>query len=188
LARFGGYVLPPLLGIAVLLLWRPGLPVPFLVAALWVVPAALLIAWSAPMTGPIGFLRRWLIAGWLAGTVSLAFLWPLHVRAELTRAEREIGLLGMEADPFLDFLLRQFADQASLLARQDERGVNLLYHAWVGSGLAREGYEARISLWNDGEVEAELNLSELPALPGPIVDRIIRTRERPSVERYQGED
>src|SRR5690606_4927064 len=87
-----------------------------------------------------------------------------------------------------DFLLRQFADQASLLARQDERGVNLLYHAWVGSGLAREGYEARISLWNDGEVEAELNLSELPALPGPIVDRTIRTRERPSVERYQGED
>ncbi|MEX2581745.1 MAG: ATP-binding protein [Gemmatimonadota bacterium] len=183
LARVIGYAGPALLGIGIVVLWRPEMPLPAYAAAVWAIPAALLIATGA--TGG-GSLRQWVIAGWLAGTVSLAFLWPLHVRAELARAEREIELLGTEADPFLDFLLRQFAEQAAALASEGETGVNLLYHSWVGSGLAREGYEARIGLWDQEGLSAELNLSEMTQLTEPVVEEILGTAGAPVVRHYAG--
>ncbi len=181
------YVLPALLGLWLLLAWRPGEPVPLFFAAAWGVPATLLLL--APPRRGAGWraLRPWLAAGWIAGTATLAFLWPLHMEAELARAEREIGMLGIDADPFLDFLLRQYAGQATELATQGAGGVNLLYNAWVGSGLAGEGYEARISLWREGEVTAELNLSHLGPLPAEVEAEILAPLEGPSVRYYGGE-
>ena len=89
----------------------------------------------------------------------------MHLEAKLEHAEREAARLGTQADPFLDFLLRQFAEQALHLASEGEAGVNLLYHSWVGSGLAREGYEARLTLWENGAPDAELRLSDLADPP-----------------------
>src|SRR5690606_34104760 len=119
-------------------------------------------------------LRNWIMAGWVAGTASLAFLWPLHVRAELAAAEREVELLGAGPDRYLDFLLEQCARAAESLAAEGETGVNLLYHSWVESGLAREGYEAWIGLWRGGELERELNLSE-SGEPSGLVEVAVRT-------------
>jgi two-component system, NtrC family, nitrogen regulation sensor histidine kinase NtrY len=186
LVRAAGYLLPAAFAVALLLWWRPGYPLPLAAAAAWALPAFLLL--SAPRRrGRLPpTLRDWLIAGWLAGTASLAFLWPLHIGAELARAEREIGLLGTQPDPFLDFLLRQFAEQAAILAGEGETGVNLLYHSWVGSGLAREGYEARTALWRDGEPAGELNLSELQAMPALAMGEVLAPREAPVVIHYGG--
>ncbi|MQA88897.1 MAG: HAMP domain-containing protein [Gemmatimonas sp.] len=188
LARIAGYTLPAIFAVLVVLLWRPASPLPFVLATAWALPAALLIAYPAADTVPLRSLRQWLVAGWIAGTVSLAFLWPMHVRAELERAEREIGLLGTEADPYLDFLLRQFAEQAESLASDGESGVNLLYRSWTASGLASEGYEARISLWEGGEANAELNLSELPPMSDDVSVVVTQRRDRPFVAHYQGDE
>lgn len=187
LARVLVIMVPALLAVGVLLWWAPGTSVPFAAAALWGLPAALLLLAADRGPGP-SRLRIWLLAGWLAGTAALAFLWPLHVRAELSRAERELALLGTHTDPFLDFLLRQFADQAEILAGEGETGVNLLYRSWVASGLAREGYEARMTLWQDGEPGAELNLSEIERLPDPIFRAVAESGETVAVRHFGGVD
>jgi HAMP domain-containing protein len=187
-ARVVSYLLPAIFGLIIVLAWHPEGVLPFVAAAAWALPAMLVLVVSEAPRTRIGSLRLWLIAGWLASTAALTFLWPMHLRAEMNRAERELALLGTDADPFLDFLLRQFDEQAARLARDGEGGVNLLYHSWVESGLAREGYEARITAWRDGIAEAELNLSELPFLPARAVADALAERERTAVVHYGGMD
>jgi len=169
-ARVVGIALPALFGFALLSGWRPDQPAPLALSAVWVIPLALLLRARVGGSPGTANLRIWLTAGWLAGTVALAFLWPLHVAAELERSERELSGLGTRPDPFLDFLLRQFAEQAAYQAREGEEGVNLLYRSWLASGLAREGYEARMALWEGGEVVAELNLSARGPASATLVD------------------
>jgi two-component system, NtrC family, nitrogen regulation sensor histidine kinase NtrY len=186
LFRVAGYVLPAIMGLSIGAWWEPARPIPFAVAGAWVIPAVLLLIGHA-QERRIGYpLRLWLAAGWLAGSLVLAFLWPMHVRAELTRAGRELAALGTRPDPFLDYLLRQFADHAQRLADDGEGGVNLLYQSWTESGLAREGYEARMSLWRQDEVEAELNLSEMPALPPRATADVLSSRAASVVLHYGG--
>jgi two-component system, NtrC family, nitrogen regulation sensor histidine kinase NtrY len=185
-ARAAGYLLPALLAGGLLLWWSPGRPIPLIYASAWAIPAALLLIRPEQPGRARYSLRRWLIAGWVAGTLALAFLWPQHLRAELSRAEREIALLGTQPDTFLDFLLRQFSEQADRLAAEGERGVNLLYRSWVASGLAREGYEARMTLWQGGAVESELNLSEMATLSESAVAEVARPREAPAVLHFGG--
>ncbi len=189
-ARFGpsrlvGLVAPVLLGIGVLLTWSPAGDAPFVLAALWAGPPLLVAATSYPDRS-WGSWRTWLTAIWFGATAALAFLWPMHMRAELARAEREIEVLGVQADPFLDFLLRQFAERATQRSDEGESGVNLLYHSWIESNLAREGYEARLSLWRNREATAELNLSELGTLPSSVVVDVLAPREAPTVVHYGG--
>jgi signal transduction histidine kinase len=160
-----GVILPVAMGLAILLLWEPGYGWHPWTAALWAVPFAMLAVASQGAPPRWSGLRPWLIAGWISAAVALPHLWVLHSAAELETAERELEMLGTRADPFLDFLLRQFADRAAGFAEQGEDGVNLLYHSWVDSGLAAEGYEAHVTLWSEGRVEAELPLSSLDTLP-----------------------
>lgn len=185
--RVLGYALPVLFGIGILLVWRPDRPIPAIVAALWSIPAVLLIGSGGPGGRLRISLRQWLVAGWLASTAAITFLWPMHMQAELTRAEREIALLGTKPDPFLDFLLRQFAESAARLVEEGEGGVNLLYHSWVASSLAREGYEARIGLWRDGARVAELNLSELPPVDRLVSAEVADVRSTPAVTHRGGQ-
>ena len=186
-ARAIGYALPAFLGIALLSWWQPDQAIPTGYATGWGAAATILAL--APPRRAVRWraLRPWMTAGWLAGTAALAFLWPMHVEAELARAEREIEMLGVNTDPFLDFLLRQYAGQVRGLAEEGAGGVNLLYNAWVGSGLAGEGYEARISLWREGEVGTELNLSSLGPLPDTVRSQILEPRTEPVVSYYGGE-
>jgi two-component system, NtrC family, nitrogen regulation sensor histidine kinase NtrY len=188
LARSAAYALPALGGLALVLAWEPTGRLPLLAAALWALPGLLFLFVPAdrpPERRDTG-LRLWMLAGWLAVTSILGFLWPMHVRAEMNRVEREVTLLGTGLDPFLDFLLRQFAQQALQLETEGESGVNLLYHSWVRSGLAREGYEARIAFWREGVVEAELNLSDIPQLGQRSLEDASRSREAPVVFHYGG--
>lgn len=180
-------VLPGALATGVLLLSASGAPSLFL-AAFWGIPTAMLLA-TAPARSELPWaFRDWVIAAFLAGSASLAFLWPVHTEATLAASEQEIARLGTDTDPFLDFLLRQFAARAEALSGEGEDGVNLLYDSWVASGLAREGYEARITLWRDGEVDAELNLSQLERLPASAEIQAVAARSLPTVMHYGGVD
>ncbi|HET9440441.1 MAG TPA: HAMP domain-containing sensor histidine kinase, partial [Longimicrobiales bacterium] len=82
--------------------------------------------------------------------------------ARLDAAERELATLGSNFDPFLEYLLQQFAGEMVQRAELGEDGVQLLYRSWVSSGLAREAYSARLMLWSsDGQLEAQLLLGEM---------------------------
>ena len=112
---------------------------------------------------------------------------PPEPTAELLRGN-SLGAqarLGTQADPFLDFLLRQFSEQVLRLDAEGRQGVSLLYQAWVEAGLAREGYEGRVTLWQDGAVRTELRLADA-AVPAERVAQLLeaaRMAEEPRLER-----
>ncbi|HEU0016028.1 MAG TPA: HAMP domain-containing protein, partial [Longimicrobium sp.] len=174
------------LGLALAFWWAPGRDVSVWFAAAWAVPFAL-AAWGVPRSEVgRGALLPWAAVAWIAGTLAVSTLWTLHLNERLREAEREIGRLGTQADPFLDFLLRQFAEDVLRLDAEGRRGVSLLYQAWVEAGLAREGYEGRITLWRRGEPVTELRLAEA-SLPPERVQELLgqaAADEEPKVARY----
>ena len=120
------------------------------VAAAWAIPFLVASLGIPRAEVRRGALLPWVCAGWIAGTLALSSLWTLHLNERLRESEREIARLGTQADPFLDFLLRQFSEQVLRLDAEGRQGVSLLYQAWVEAGLAREGYEGRVTLWEAG--------------------------------------
>ncbi|HET8654317.1 MAG TPA: ATP-binding protein, partial [Longimicrobiaceae bacterium] len=174
------------LAILFTLLWNPARPPSAAWAALWAIPVALF--GLAPPGDPArrAGLRAWLVAGGFAAVVAMSHLWVLHVEAKLHAADRELARLGTETDPFLDFLLRQFAERATRYSRTGEDGVNLLYHTWVASGLAREGYEARLTIWDRGAQEADLQLAGAGPLPGAVREAVAAVDSVPVVEHFTG--
>ncbi|MGQ0816239.1 MAG: ATP-binding protein [Gemmatimonadota bacterium] len=135
-------------------------------AAAWVLPFLLAAFALAGYRGAGLRLIRWLTAGWLATTAVLPYLWIAHVDERLAGAERQVSTLGANPDPFLDYLLMQFAREARVRAQSGETGYLLLYRSWAASGLARESYPARLTIWsNEG-------LPEVPLPLGNIVDNV----------------
>jgi two-component system nitrogen regulation sensor histidine kinase NtrY len=178
-------VLAGMMGLALVGFWRPGLEVPVWAAALWAVPFAIASAGIPRSEVRRGALLPWVAAGWIAGTLALSTLWTMHLNERLRVSEREIARLGTQADPFLDFLLRQFSEQVLRLDAEGRRGVSLLYQAWVEAGLAREGYEGRVTLWRDGQARTELRLADA-AVPAERVAQLLaaaRAGEEPRLER-----
>ncbi len=150
------------LGMTVMLLGQTDHWVSPWFAATWALPFLLAAFAIAAFRGSGVRLIRWLCAGWLAATVVLPFMWIAHVDARLDAAERELATLGSVRDPFLEYLLQQFAGEVVARAELGESGVQLLYRSWVSSGLAREAYSARLTLWSrDGTPEAQLLLGEM---------------------------
>jgi signal transduction histidine kinase len=179
-------LLSALLALGLVLWWEPGREPPVWSAALWAVPFALLAALLPRSRPRWGALLPWIAAGWIAGTMALPHLWIMHLDARLAKAERDLSHLGTGADPFLDFLLRQFAEKVLRSAAEGREGVSLLYQAWVEGKLAREGYEARVTLWDGPVPAAELRLSDRQ-VPPDMVPRILeqaRAAEEPILERF----
>jgi signal transduction histidine kinase len=128
----------------------------------------------------------------------LPFMWVAHVDAQLADAERDLRTLGSNSDPFLDYLLMQFAREAKARARSGETEYLLLYRSWVASGLARESYPALLSVWSrEGGLEVQLPLGNIepPAtarpltLPTYLEAAFARIRENPDsaeLMRVQG--
>ncbi|CAN5834150.1 hypothetical protein BH23GEM9_BH23GEM9_02630 [soil metagenome] len=137
-----------LLGLAATAAASPDQPMRVGRAALWAIPFMLAAVALAPAAGRSGALLRWLVAAWLAGTAVLPHLWAAHVDARLAEAEAEIETLGTRTDPYLEYLLVAFGREALDRFAAGEQGVQLLYRAWVASGLAQEPYAARIVLWS----------------------------------------
>ena len=144
---------------AALALARPPWAGPAPWAALaWAAPAAL-VAWGARHLRA-GGLRRWLLAGALAATAVLPQLWLGASAARIRGADAEVERLAATTDPFLEFLMRRFADEARDRFARRETGPALLYRAWVGSGLAAEAYPLRLALWTpDGQIAERLDVT-----------------------------
>ncbi|MDB4948009.1 MAG: putative two-component histidine kinase [Gemmatimonadetes bacterium] len=179
--------LAAVMGVALVLWWRPGRELPWWSPALWALPFGLLAAAVPRARTGRGALLPWVAVGWIAGTMALPHLWLLHLDARLDAAEQELSQLGTRADPFLDFLLRQFAEKVLFRAAEGREGVSLLYQSWVEADLARQGYEARLTLWDGSEPAAELQLSDQAQIPPSLVPGILasaRAAEEPLVRRY----
>ncbi|MEJ2186178.1 MAG: hypothetical protein P8Z36_09605 [Gemmatimonadota bacterium] len=140
LAGVAGLVLVFVLVITLIGVWRLGHVVDPALLALWAVPAMLLALALAPYDGRGQRLVRWLAAGLLAATAVVPHTWTLSGEAQLQTAEQELNTLGTRADPFLDYLLRRFAEEVRTQQARGADSTRLLYGAWLASGLAREPY------------------------------------------------
>ncbi|MGH7469697.1 MAG: ATP-binding protein, partial [Longimicrobiales bacterium] len=131
------------------------------VALLWIVPVLLAGAGTAAQAFAARRLTRWLMAAWISGTVSLPYIWTAQVHERLRTAEVELATLGAKPDPYLEYLLRQFGREAIARRERGEDGLQLLYRSWVSSGLARDAYPVRITIWGaDGTAEVLLPLGD----------------------------
>lgn len=186
----GGVVLSIALGAAILLRWRVAMSVDPWMPALWAVPFALIGLGISGYQGRLKRFARWLLAGWLAASAVVPTIWVTEVQANLRAAEREIATLGVNPDPFLDYMLRQFAAEAQRRHRRGEHGVELLYRSWVASGLAREAYPARITLFRSEGSPVTLDVGEATerrddAVPAEVLSRVLeraRAFELPALE------
>jgi signal transduction histidine kinase len=178
----GGVVVALALAGAVLMRWRFLQRVDTWFIALWAFPFVLLALGVRSYVGRGSRLVRWLIAGGLAASAVLPQLWVVQVEARLQEAERGVATLGLRPDPYLDYLLHQFAADVMRRGARGEEDVALLYRSWATSGLARESYPARIGLWGDGGRQvAELVLGDPVAVRrggAPPSVRLRQARER----------
>lgn len=127
---------------------HPALPL------LWALPFVPLALGLSAYTGRGRRCICWLAAGWLAFTGVAPQLWVAQLDARMAAAERELETLGARPDPFLEYLLWRFAHEVRRNDERGERGRELLYGAWLASGLAREAYPARITLWRSDAMPA----------------------------------
>ena len=194
---FGAFMTSGALSILILMLGETRQWVSPWFAAAWALPFALAALALVGYRGGGVRLMRWITAGWLAASAVLPYMWIAHVDARLQSAERELSTLGSNPDPYLDYLLMQFAREGKMRASSGETGYLLLYRSWVGSGLARENYPARLTIWSpEGFPEVQLPLGNLEetterplTVPQYLEAGLIRVREYPdSVElmRVQG--
>ncbi|HUF13655.1 MAG TPA: HAMP domain-containing sensor histidine kinase [Longimicrobiales bacterium] len=125
--------------------------------ALWAIPFALTARALRDYAGNANRLLRVLVAAWIAATAALPLIRAQALSSRLAALEREVTGLGSRVDPYLEFLVRQFAHEIVARDAAGERGVSLVYRAWVASGFAEEAYSPRITVWGpDGMPEVEL--------------------------------
>ena len=130
-------------------------------AVLWAAPVVLAGFGAAAYQRDGRRLVRWLVAGWIAATVALPYMWVGQVNTMLRVAEHDLATLGSRPDPYLRFLLRQFGTEAMTRRERGEDGLQLLYRSWVSSGLAQEAYPSRITLWDSaGQPTVRLPLGD----------------------------
>ncbi len=119
----------------------------------------LLAAWAVPVLvlgePGIHFLRRrmaftWIAAGLVGAGAAVPLLWGERIRAHMTLAEAQVEQLGVQENPYLEFLLARLAFSVDSLAAEGVRPVELLYGGWKASGLADANYPIWLTLWTAG--------------------------------------
>ena len=144
-----GVALSSMLALGLAAGWRPDRPVPTPVLLAWSVPFVLLARAVAGYHGRGDRLLRWLAAGWLAATAVIPHLWVSSQSAKLEEAEAEMASFGARGDPFLTYLLDQFAEDVVEAASRGGGGLDLIYESWVSSGLAAEPYPVEMAVWDE---------------------------------------
>jgi signal transduction histidine kinase len=129
--------------------WRPDGPAATPLLLAWSLPFLLAARAVAGYAGRGERLVRWLALGWLASTAVTPHLWIASQGARLTAAETEVASFGARTDPYLRYLLMRFGEELQRAADRGEQGGDLLYEAWVESGLAGEPYPLEITLWDE---------------------------------------
>ncbi|MDX1566787.1 MAG: HAMP domain-containing protein, partial [Longimicrobiales bacterium] len=167
---------------------------PLAAAALWALPAGGILWASGGMMERARPLSLGLLAGLLGVTCAVPFAWEARVQARMELGETELARLDTPADPYTEFLLQRFSSRVDSLEQAGAGAVELLYGAWVESGLAEEGVPAWLTLWSPGDLPLEdLRIGVPPPRPtaadeflaearvsaGPVIRRL----QRPDV-RY----
>jgi signal transduction histidine kinase len=168
--------------------WRPDGPDPTPLLLAWAFPFVLAARAVAGYQGRGGRLLRWLVAGWLASTAVIPHLWIASQATKLAAAEGEVAVLGARTDPYLTYMLGRFGEELDRAAERGEVGGDLLYEAWVASGLASEPYPLEISLW-DEELRRVAHLPLGVRLdPGSPADEELREILRATIVRFEPEN
>lgn len=159
---------------------------------LWAIPIALAITGAYRVRSGADTLRQWILGGWIAGTAVLSFTWAAHIDARRDFADIELQSLGPGADPYLEYLLLQFAREVQTRGRDGETGARMLYRSWLASGIANTAYPVRLTLWSAAgvpQVQLALGGTEAAQLERPFTpprylsNAMLRIREAPqSVE------
>ena len=150
--------------------------VPPILAALWILPFGFSWFGYNLVRGSGRRLVRWLLAGMLGATALMPQLWSAQISARLEAAERDLSTLGVRSDPYLEYLLREFARESRERNDRGEDRQQLLYRSWVSSGLAREAYPARATIWTADDLpQVDLSLGESLSRP---IERTVVARVR----------
>jgi signal transduction histidine kinase len=119
------------------------------------------------------------------------------VYTRLRTAEAELATLGNAPDPYLEYLLKQFGQEAIARRELGEDSLQLLYRSWVNSGLAREAVPARITLWDgQGKPQMQLPLGDafsspaerLETIPDYLAETFVRVQELAHPEVFRAHD
>ncbi len=152
-------------------------------AALWALPTFLIVRGLPAGSRRLSYIR-WLCAFWLAGTAVLPFTWSMRTEARMAIAEAQMGRLGIADEPYLDSLLFRFADQAGSLDLGGANDVEILYQAWISSGLADAAAPVFLTLWSsDGAPQQELRLGVKGERPS-VVGEMLPSLQIAGVRRY----
>ncbi len=156
-------------------LWvRQGPEIPLWFVGLWALPL-----WLFSRTLPGGddlpaAGMRWVAAVVLGVGLALPFAFGDRVTARMALAEGQVERLGTQVDPYMEFLLHRLGEEAGVLLSSGRAPVEVLYGAWVRSGLAWEGYPIWLTHWSDrGMPVEELRLGapgERPTIPADLVE------------------
>lgn len=146
-------------------------------ALLWAVPLWFVIR-ALPWEPEWGMGALRVVLGLtLAASLVLPWAWSMRVEAQKLAAEERIERLGTRADSFLEFLLLRAGEEAVALAGTGRNAVEILYGAWVRSGLAEEDVPLWLTVWSpDGRPQEELRIGvaeERPAMPLDLLERAI---------------
>lgn len=151
-------------------------------ALLWALPAILIVRGMSTATH--GSYLRWFCAFWLAVTAALPFTWSMRTEARMAIAEQELRRLGDVPDPAADSLLVRFADHVDSLDAAGVGDVEMMYRAWMSSGLAGHGSPIFVTLWTPEGVPAqELRLSARGERPA-LVERLLPSSALPGSREF----
>ncbi|HET8634447.1 MAG TPA: ATP-binding protein [Gemmatimonadales bacterium] len=110
--------------------------------------------------------------GTTLGLLASLLVWRADVLSRMAMAERDVGNLGTDADPFVQPLLSRFARR--IMAVPPPSSAAELYTLWQSSALEAEGYPVQLALWDSaGAPGAELPLDSL-AIPSALLGALAR--------------
>ena len=180
---FLGVAVAAMLSVGVAVGVRVGPHVSLPLAALWMLPTVLIVR---GLDGSRHLSHvRWFCAFWLAGTAALPFAWSMRTEARLEVAETQMARLGVTPEPYPDSLLERFALHADTLERSGAGDVELMYRAWVASGLAAQGSPILLTLWSaDNSPLQELRLG-VKGERSPVVDALLPELRSSDLPEYR---
>lgn len=166
---------------------QAGPELPVWVGLLWALPLLAIIT-AVPSWRRWGAASVRLLLGLsVAATLVLPWAWSLRVDARMAGAEERMERLGTRPDPFLEFLLLRAGEEAVELAGTGRNAVEILYGAWIRSGLAEEDVPVWLTVWSsDGRPQEELRIGvteDRPPIPPDLVEEAVMRREV-SLRRY----
>ena len=172
-----GAALAILAAIAGVYVWGPRIGWPPWYTFLWT-PALFLVTRPASRRGAIAGIA--IVAGCAAALIT----WGAVLEGRLNVARKDVGGLGIEADPLDRRLLELFGEQVAQGVAPSSAAE--LYAEWRASSLGQEEYPTQLGLWGqDGGLQVEVQLDSLDVSHSLISTLILNLDSTASREAIQ---